>query len=107
MSIMIHSACTKDLREIQARMAALVRGIKTRPENALDYGEALEFQLFQLSQLAQQRGNKIQARMAALVRGIKTRPENALDYGEALELQLFQLGQTIEQLDHTSAKNTY
>ena len=41
---------TEELRKIQARITALVRGIQSRPENALDYGEALEFQLFQLEQ---------------------------------------------------------
>ena len=96
MQSVIYPNHTKSLRQIQARMTALVRGLKSRPENALDYGEALEFQLFQLSQLAKQRGQQIQARMAALVRGIKSRPENALDYGEALEFQLFQLSQAID-----------
>jgi len=41
---------TQNLKKIQARIAALVRGIQTQPDNALDYGEALEVQVFLLNQ---------------------------------------------------------
>lgn len=43
----------KDLKQIQSRIAALSRGIQTHPENAIDYGEALEVQLFLLSEVIQ------------------------------------------------------
>jgi hypothetical protein len=43
----------QDLKHLQARLAALSRGIQTHPENAIDYGEALEVQLFLLSEVIQ------------------------------------------------------
>ncbi|AFZ42338.1 hypothetical protein PCC7418_0089 [Halothece sp. PCC 7418] len=42
---------TQDLKEIQARIAALVRGIQTQPDNAADYAEALEVQLLLLNEV--------------------------------------------------------
>jgi len=41
----------QDLKQIQARIAALVRGIRTQPDNIADYTEALEVQLLLLDQV--------------------------------------------------------
>jgi hypothetical protein len=41
----------KDLRQIQARIAALIRGMQTHPENADDYSEAMKVQLLLLDQV--------------------------------------------------------
>ena len=41
----------EELKTIQARIAALARGIQTQPENALDYAQALEVQLLLLDRV--------------------------------------------------------
>ncbi|MDR9403676.1 MAG: hypothetical protein RI580_09570 [Halothece sp. Uz-M2-17] len=42
---------TQELKEIQARIAALVRGLQTQPDNVADYTEALEVQLLKLNEI--------------------------------------------------------
>ncbi len=45
------TSTTQDLKQIQARIAALVRGIQTQPDNVADYAEALEVQLLLLNEV--------------------------------------------------------
>ena len=45
------TSTTQDLKQIQARIAALVRGIQTQPDNVADYAEALEVQLLLLNKV--------------------------------------------------------
>ncbi len=45
------TSTTQDLKQIQARIAALVRGIQTQPDNIADYAEALEVQLLLLNEV--------------------------------------------------------
>jgi len=47
----LNRTTTQDLKQIQARIAALVRGIQTQPENVADYAEALEVQLLLLNKV--------------------------------------------------------
>jgi hypothetical protein len=42
---------TQDLKHIQARIAALVRGIQSQPDNLADYVQALEVQLLLLNEV--------------------------------------------------------
>ncbi|QDZ38598.1 hypothetical protein FRE64_00750 [Euhalothece natronophila Z-M001] len=98
MNSIIYNNQVQALRIIEAHLAALVRGLQACPENALDYAEALEFQLFQLRQASLEQAIQVEDRIAALILGIKSCPENALDYAEALEFQLFQFGEIIVKL---------
>jgi len=45
------TSTTQDLKQIQARIAALVRGIQTQPDNVADYAQALEVQLLLLDEV--------------------------------------------------------
>lgn len=42
---------TQELEHIQARIAAVTRGIQSNPDNASDYAQALEVQLMLLNQV--------------------------------------------------------
>jgi hypothetical protein len=86
----------KDLKQIQARLAALIRGMQTHPENAADdYSEATISSTSTIKDLKQ-----IQARLAALIRGMQTHPENAAaDYSEAMNVLLLLLNHVIERLE--------
>lgn len=49
---------TEDLKTIQARITALVRGLQTQPENAADYAEALEVQVLLLNEVIENLAQK-------------------------------------------------
>lgn len=51
MSQFTQTDLTQELQYIQARIAAVARGIQSNPSNAIDYAQALEVQLILLNQV--------------------------------------------------------
>ncbi|NBD17950.1 MAG: hypothetical protein GVY04_18010 [Cyanobacteria bacterium] len=51
MLTLTRTSTTQDLKHIQARIAALVRGIQSQPDNLADYVQALEVQLLLLKEV--------------------------------------------------------